>query len=474
MKTKNEYAFDPDEYREESDYEYDPVKRTVNYDYTELTALEQYLEKAEKEGLRLRELARNKFYFEKCEPRTVRYSCVVFKDGRRPKELNQEFVELCKGAGWTLAAFDKEIDELYIFHTPDKNADPIMTDDRQTLAFAARKAVKRNLLQTLILPLLYITDAIGDILMRVSFDKSGLFDAENIISSAFLILWLVLLLVPTGFFLRWYIRQRRHIGRGERIEFLDIGQAEKQYRIKNILYACCCILPLGLYLYADGGYWDGYFRILYDILFSLPVGVSVYCALKGSDFGLPFYRAGKRRLLAGLGASAVFCVASVGSVLIGNSLSVPAKDKMLTEKEALISVTDFGCDKQKAEDYFDCDATRFFQKYTVISDCMDDGCENEVRRIQYQIFVSDSPSMRTQFIENAVSDMEYANTIKLDKSDGKWDEVYYCEYKDGVTGEIHRVDRMTVKGNMVIYPMRLPDSKAGAFFDLIESRLFTS
>lgn len=68
--------------------------------------------------------------------------------------------------------------------------------------------------------------------------------------------------------------------------------------------------------------------------------------------------------------------------------------------------------------------------------------------------------------------MEYKNTVKLDKSDEKWDEVYYCEYKDGVTGEIRRVDRMTVKGNTVIYPMDMPDSGAGHFFDMLYSRLF--
>ena len=465
--------FDPDEYREESDYEYDPVRRTVNYDYTELTALEQYLENAEKEGLRLREFDRNKFYFEKSEPRTVRYSCVVFKDESRPKGLNKEFVELCKGAGWTLAAFDKEIDEFYIFRTSDKNADPIMTDDRQTFSFAARKNVKRNIIEMMAWPLFYLSFVMVDVLSDVSLGKFTLFNSENFIDLAILLMWLISLVFLTTFFLRWYTKQKRRIDRGEKIEFLDIRQSERQYRIKNTVFACGCMLILGLYIYFDGGYFDASYRVICSMFFSLPAAFSVYAALTGKGFRLPFYRAGKKRALAALGAVGVFAAVSAVSILTGNALSASVKDKMLTEEKTLVSVSDFGCDKQKAEISFDCDATRFFQKYTVISYCADDDCENDVWQIRYQVFVSDSPSMRNQYIENAVSDMEYKNTIKIDKSDEKWDEVYYCEYKDGLTGKIRRVDRMTVKGNTVIYPTYMSESEAGHFFDLIYSRLFT-
>ena len=465
-------GFDPDEYREESDYEYEPVKRTVNYDYTELTALEQYLENAEKEGLRLRELDRNKFYFEKCEPRNVRYSCVVFKDENRSDGLNKEFVELCKGAGWTLAAFDKNIDEFYIFRTSDKNADPIMTDDRQTLSFAARKNVKRNIIEMMAWPLFYLNFVIVDVLSDVSLGKFTLLNSENFTDLAILLMWLISLAFLTTFFLRWYTKQKRHIDRNERIEFLDIRQAEKQYRIKNAVYTCGCMLLFGVYIYFDGGYSDTSYRAVCSLFFSLPAAIFVYASLTGKGFDLPIYHYRKRRIFAALGAVCVFAVVSAVSILIGNSLSASVKDKMLTKEKALISVSDFGCDKQTAQDSFDCDATRFFQKYTVISYCADDDCENDVWEIRYQIFVSDSPAMRNKYIEKAVSDMAYKNTVKIDKSDEKWDEVYYGEYKDGKTGAIRRVDRLAVQGNTVIFPINLPDSEAGHFFSLIDSRLF--
>ncbi|MGN1443310.1 MAG: DUF2812 domain-containing protein, partial [Acutalibacteraceae bacterium] len=218
-------GFDPDEYREESDYEYDSVKRTVYYDYTELTALEQYLEKAEKQGLRLREFDRYKFYFEKCEPRTIRYSCVVFKDENAPDGLNKEFVELCKGAGWTLAAFDKNIDEFYIFRTLDKNADPIMTDDRQTLSFAARKNVKRNLFINLIYPVICMLSVAENIWFDAGLDATSLFNSVNILNLMLLMLWALSISIPAAFYLDWYRKQKRRIDRGEKIKFLDIGQA---------------------------------------------------------------------------------------------------------------------------------------------------------------------------------------------------------------------------------------------------------
>lgn len=464
--------FDPDEYREESEYEYDPVKRTVHYDYTELTALEQYLENAEKQGLRLREFDRNKFYFEKCKPRTVRYSCVVFKDESRSDGLNKEFVELCKGAGWTLAAFDKNIDEFYIFRTSDKNADPIMTDDRQTLSFAARKNVRRNIFINLIYPVICIFSIIENVWFDVGLDATSLFNSVSILNLMLLMFWALSISIPVAFFLDWYRKQKRRIDCGEKIEFLDIGQAEKQYRIKNAVYTCGCMLLFGAYICFDGGYFDTSYRAVCSMFISLPASIFVYAALTGKGFDQPLYQYRRRRALAVLSAVCVFAAVSAVSILTGNALSASAKDKMLTSEKALISVSDFGCDKQTAQDSFDCDATRFFQKYTVISYCADDDCENDVWEIRYQIFVCESPAMRNKYIENAVSDMEYKNTIKIDKSDEKWDEVYYCEYKDGKTGEIRRVDRMTVKGNTVIFPIYLPDSEAGHFFSLIDSRLF--
>ncbi|MGN1195849.1 MAG: DUF2812 domain-containing protein, partial [Acutalibacteraceae bacterium] len=247
-------GFDPDEYREESDYKYDPVKRTVNYDYTELTALEQYLENAEKEGLRLREFDRYKFYFEKCEPRTVRYSCVVFKDENRPDGLNKEFVELCKGAGWTLAAFDKKTDGLYIFRTSDKNADPIMTDDRQTLSFAARKTVRRNLFINLIYPVICMLSIAENVWFDVGIDATSLFKSVNILNIMLLVFWVLSISIPTAFFLDWYRKQKHRIANGERIGFFDIRQAEMRYKVRNIIFICGFVLMLGLLMFCDGGY----------------------------------------------------------------------------------------------------------------------------------------------------------------------------------------------------------------------------
>lgn len=465
-------GFDPDEYREESDYEYEPVKRTVHYDYTELTALEQYLENAEKQGLRLRELDRYKFYFENCEPRTVRYSCVVFKDESRSGGLNKEFVELCKGAGWTLAAFDKTTDELYIFRTADKNADPIMTDDRQTLSFAARKNVRRNLFINLIYPVICMLSIAENVWFDVGLDATSIFKSVNILNIMLLMFWVLSISIPAVFFLDWYRKQKRRIDRGERIEFLDIGRAEKRYKVMSLVFIGGSILMLGCSMFCDGGYFTKMQRILVYSFFSLLISLYLHSAIKGKGFDLPVYKYRKRRVFAVLGAVCVFAAVSVVSILIGNSLSASAKDKMLTKENVLVSVSDFGCDKIYAQDSFDCDATRFFQLYTAKSDCTDDDCENDVWRIRYQIFVSDRPSMRNKYIKNAVSDMEYKNTIKIDKSDEKWDEVYYCEYKDGKTGEIRRVDRLVVEGNTVIYPTYLPDSEAGHFFSLIDSRLF--
>lgn len=466
-------GFDPDEHREESDYEYEPVKRTVNYDYTELTALEQYLENAEKQGLRLRELDRYKFYFEKCAPRTVRYSCIVFKDENRSDGLNKEFVELCKGAGWTLAAFDKNIDEFYIFRTADKNADPIMTDDRQTLSFAARKNIRRNLFINLIFPVICMLSIAENAWFDAGLDATSLFQSVNILNIMLLLFWVLSISIPAVFFLEWYRKQRSRIDSGERIRFLDISQSEKRYRGKNILYICGSVLMLGCSMFCDGGYFPKMQRILVCSFFSLLISLYLHSAIKGKGFDSPIYHDRKRRIFAVLGAVCVFAAVSAVSILIGNSLSASVKDKMLTREKALISVSDFGCDKQTAHNSFDCDATRFFQKYTVESDCTDADCENDVWRLRYQIFVSDSPAMRNKYIESVLSDLPCVDVKMRSAPDKSWDEIYDCRYRDGETGKIKACSQIAVRNNTVVYLDCITESENESFFDRLYSRLFS-
>lgn len=473
FESDSDTGFDPDEYREESDYQYEPVKRTVHYDYTELTALEQYLENAEKQGLRLREFDRYKFYFEKCEPRIVRYACVVFKDENAPDGLNNEFVELCKGAGWTLAAFDKNIDELYIFRTSDKNADPIMTDDRQTLSFAARKNVRRNLFINLIYPVICMLSVAENIWFDVGLDATSLFKSVNILNIMLLMFWVLSISIPAAFFLDWYRKQKRRIEREERIEFLDIGRAEKRYKVMSVLYICGSVLMLGFSMFCDGGYFTKTMRIFDCSFFSLLISLYLHSAIKGKGFDLPIYKYRKRQALAVLSALCAFAAVSAVSILIGNSLPASVEDKLLTEEKALVSVSDFGCDKRRKEDSFDCDATRFFQMYTVKSDCTDDECKNDVWRIRYQIFVCDSPSMCNKYIESVLSDLPYDNMKKRSEPDNGWDGVYDFRYQDGETGKMKTCSQIAVRNNTVVYLDYIAESENESFFNLLYNRLFT-
>ena len=90
--------------------------------YDNLSATARHLEKMAKEGWMLKEvLGMGKLTFEKCEPKTLRFSVEIFAEGSvfdtTPTNENLEYIEYCKRAGWNFICANGNLN---FFYTEDK------------------------------------------------------------------------------------------------------------------------------------------------------------------------------------------------------------------------------------------------------------------------------------------------------------------------------------------------------------------
>ena len=113
--------------------------------YDNLSATARHLEKMAKEGWMLKEvLGMGKLTFEKCEPKTLRFSVEIFAEGSvfdtTPTNENLEYIEYCKRAGWNFICANGNLN---FFYTEDKNAPEIETDQEMKLNII-RKAMRPN------------------------------------------------------------------------------------------------------------------------------------------------------------------------------------------------------------------------------------------------------------------------------------------------------------------------------------------
>lgn len=116
------------------------------YDYTDLTALEEYLAAQAAEGWRLTNI-RSFLTFERCEPTALRYSVEIIPTAsQNSNEINEktaDYIRMCQDAGWT---FVSNAGDVYVFVTEDQDAPPIVTDDGEKIRTVARSFRNLNLL----------------------------------------------------------------------------------------------------------------------------------------------------------------------------------------------------------------------------------------------------------------------------------------------------------------------------------------
>ena len=193
----------------------------MDFNYTELTALCEHLEKKEREGLRLKGFENNMMVFEPSEEREISYSAVIHTTTFL---LKKDFIAACEHEGWEYV--DTYKDDLFIFRTQKDDAEEIITDEKENF----RTVVKSFLFHP---GFLGVSASFFLSLTRVLI--LSLSDLIPPIANGSLILWIAALATATYpiltsiyDFIKWYIKAKKAVSNGDRIPFLNLSQKNKK------------------------------------------------------------------------------------------------------------------------------------------------------------------------------------------------------------------------------------------------------
>lgn len=139
----------------ETDKKY--IKKLFGFSSYDLKAIEQYLEEMAAKGFMFVKQGSIFFYFEKCEPKQLKFCVDVFDKASvydtRPEAETQEYIEYCKASGWQYLFTSGK---LQYFYTEDKEATPIQTDNEIKLKLIHKHFMSSNGINWIIIGLMML------------------------------------------------------------------------------------------------------------------------------------------------------------------------------------------------------------------------------------------------------------------------------------------------------------------------------
>lgn len=398
------------------------LKVPFDFSYTELTAVEEYLEQSEQSGKHLKEIKKDKFVFEFTElERNYRYSAEIFKGDAFVKE----FISDCENDGWELVGTIR--DELYIFRTNAPYATDIMTDEHLNLKAIA----KRQLLN----PGFYgcgfylILRAIDLFFLRLEYQSLIIANYIDCMMWLFLCFYFTWLSVKFIDFFVWYIKSKKCIGNGEKIPFKSLREHEQDSKINHILLLAGTVVYFAASVFVGLGYvQDDWFQWLIGGFIVFEVLYLIYRKdkIKNKTVNKIF-----RHIIA-----LVCCVA----VVFGVWSTVLYSEKKYEENYDNRLETVF--------DELNVKATVFAQHLWVMEQA-EIGTSDERPLLDYEVFVSDIAGARGQYINKLHKDFRKYDIELIKVINTHWDEIY-IETRDG-EGPLCGY---AVKDNTVVYMNR--------------------
>lgn len=123
----------------------------------DMRAIEEYLEGMARAGLMFAKRKGMFFYFEKCEPKRVRFFVDVFAKASifdtRPDPKTEEYIEYCMASGWKHLHTDGK---LQFFCAESENAVPIQTDNALRLKLIHKNTLATNGVTWILLPIMFV------------------------------------------------------------------------------------------------------------------------------------------------------------------------------------------------------------------------------------------------------------------------------------------------------------------------------
>ncbi len=206
----------------------------------DLEAVERFLEKAAADGLMFVKKDGMIYYFEKCEPRSLKFSLDVFEKASvfdtRPEPMTEEYIEYCKESGWIHCG---TYGKIQVFYSENLNAVPIRTDEERL------KSIHKNVL---------VSEGISWLLYTFFFVMFSVINpfswglARALIEEIhFLIIGWAYLVFGVGDFTRYlifYVKNKNNIKNGRRLFFYSVRSLKLHHLFRTVTFATAMIVLL--------------------------------------------------------------------------------------------------------------------------------------------------------------------------------------------------------------------------------------
>ncbi len=435
--------------------EKDIIRIPFTFNYTELTAVEEYLCEQEEKGLRLKEIDGKNFVFEKAEPRKIRYSAELYT-GSFPVD----FKDTCENEGWECAGVYNN--ELFIFRTQNSDITEIMTDENDKFRIIA----KRVLLQP---GYLWFSGWVIFRLIHLLFLRS---DYEPLIETS-IYSWIEITLVTFYLthtllrlieFFTFLQKSKKRVKTGERIPFSNLKEHKQSYAANKVAVIFLLLLEFALILILGLGYVESEW---FFIMCGVPVLV---VAVSEVDDCVKKCFKGKAGFILTLAVALLIAAGTFAAEYYNRQLYAENTALLSNEESLPVSLSDFGIEEKNCENSVKgVDATRLAQCYNFYSKKEKEYQDEETQWLYYQVFVSDYPEIRQRHINKLIKlyNKRGAVIMKMETGDAGWDE-YYREFNSGEMTELG----FAVKDNMVIYVDICWKESQKDFFEVAYEKLF--
>ena len=415
------------------------VRHFISFNYSEIDALSEYLEKCESEGLRFRHMTNMFLYFERCEPKKVRYSAEVFRPIKNAwfgkTEMNGEFVDLCRQAGWQLVDFDGA--SLYVFRSEDLNAVPIMTDEKEKLSLVTKEFTNKSIFPFGLALVLWIINLISKTVIFSLFEP---FDILTLLSVSLVLTVLFVRLVSS---LSWYRKARKSIKNSQMIEYGDIKSKIRKDRTTALVLTIFVILLFLSFAYLLVGSSGKIIRmLLYTV--SVTLMICEIIILTADKASLTVGRLKAAMVIPPVAASLVlilllpFCGFFAQTERPSKqAVHYDSSGQMLIDERTIpVTLSDFGIGGAEIENTTIVRGTRFARvgEYSSVQDVDGFGADEKDavgEMLDYAVCISPYQQLRDSFLNEHIKYMLLTDESVALGSE-KWDRVYYrkTEYRD--------------------------------------------
>ncbi len=435
----------------------DEKKKIFDFYYTELSAVEEYLEKQELKGYRLKEFDRNIMIFEKSESRKIRYCAEIFR-GSAP----DEFIESCALEGWELAALYNN--ELYIFRTQKTDAIDIMTDKNERNKICAKSILRQPATW---ISLVYLFSNLIRLFTRVNVGLGiQLFetDALNYFSLFVVVFFVFITLIKVVDYFLWRIVISNSVD-SEKSRFFSLKNTINKRRIYNCAVSIFVIVSWFILMWISPEIFLHKFRVLSVLIMILLFGG---CFNTFGKVGFDKKDNLKRTALNCIAAAVAVCgIFAIGEYSENRYAEI--SKIMFSLENVPVSLADLGVTADNIENKGTMEGTRFGQSYRFVSDAdLKAGEEGTDGYLIYQIFVSDYPRVTRKYIDKFLE--EYSDSdcelIKVVPPETEWEYCYKVKYENG-----NLYDIFAVKDNVVVYVIT-PEQYEKEFFEVAYKKLF--